>query len=88
MQRLCGFIEKGYRFEVQVPTTIFDSLGAKLTAYNGKKVIDSIYIPLKKMPTWNVPAQGISLCKKDEKTLEKITNKFVKLLPYPPNYMH
>ena len=86
MQRFSGFKENGYRFEVQVPTTIFDGLVAMLTAYDGEKVVDSTPIPLRNLPSWNVPYQSIDLCRKDMRTLEKRTERFVKKLSVHPDY--
>ena len=87
MQRFSGFSEKGYRFEVQVPTTIFDNLAATITAYDGEEKLRSMNIPLRKMPSWNIPCQCIDLGKKDMSTLEKRTKEFVKQLPEHPDYM-
>lgn len=81
MERYSGFIEHGYRFEVQVPTTIFDDKVAVIKAYDGKKCIDEEYFMLRKMPAWNVPQQAIMLGKTDEKTLERRTKELMKRLP-------
>jgi len=86
MQRLCGFRENGYCFEVQVPTTIFDPQRLQLTAYEENKdkrgaEISSIYVSLQEMPKWNISCQCILLSKADEARLEADTKKFVASLP-------
>lgn len=86
MQRYSGFIEYGYRFEVKVPTTIFDNKVAVISAYKGRKVVNKIYFKLKKMPEWYVPCQCILLGKSDEKTLEEKTKELFKRLNIPEKY--
>lgn len=86
MQRLCGFRQDNYSFEVQYPTTIFEVKQLKIIAYeekNGKrgKRVNFVYVPLKTMPRWDVPGQCIILSKRDESRLERTTRKFVKSLP-------
>lgn len=71
-----------YRFEVKVPTTIFDPEFAvievyKNPEYKSKKLIDKVYFPIKKMPKWDVPAQAIFLSKSDERTLMKKTRELI-----------
>ncbi|MCG2719039.1 MAG: hypothetical protein L6408_09450 [Nanoarchaeota archaeon] len=80
MKRYSGFKEDGYRFEVQVPTTIFDNKFAVIQAYQDQKLVDEIHFKLKKMPEWNVPCQCILLGKSDEKTLEKKTEELIRRL--------
>lgn len=86
MQRYSGFMEYGYRFEVKVPTTIFENKVAVIQAYKGQKLADMIYFKLKKMPEWYVPCQCILLSKSDEKTLEKKTEELFKRLRVSEKY--
>lgn len=81
MERYGGFIEKGYRFEVLIPATIFDDNRGVIRAYFGRKCVDEEYFRLRKMPEWNVPLQAILLGKKDEQTLERRTKELMKRLP-------
>lgn len=82
MERYCGFInDDGYRIEVLVPTTIFDSQRGVIRAYRGRMCVDQIYFKLRELPKWYVPLQAILLGKDDEKTLEKRTKELMKRLP-------
>jgi len=82
MERLCGWIEKGYRFEVRVPTEIRDNLAVEITAYRGRRyVADRIYSPLKSMPHWNIPLQAILLSTRDERILNRTIKRFIRKLP-------
>lgn len=81
MERLCGFIEKGYRFEIKVPTNIRDPLRGEVTAYAGRKERDRIYFDCRSMPKWDVPAQAIFLSRGDEVAMKKATEKLIKRLP-------
>jgi hypothetical protein len=81
MQRYSGFRENGYRFEVRVPTKIFDDKVAVIRAYRGKTCVGEEYFGLRKLPEWNASAQAIVLGKSDEKTLERKTNELLKQLP-------
>lgn len=81
MERYSGFIENGYRFEVRIPTTIFDDKVGVIRAYLGRKCVDEEYFGLRKMPEWNVPLQALLLGKKDELTLERRTKELMKRLP-------
>ncbi len=80
MERYSGFREYGYRFEVKVPTTIFDNKVAVIKAYKGKRLVAETYFKLKKMPEWYVPCQCILLSKPDEKTLDKKTEELFRQL--------
>ncbi len=80
MKRYSGFREYGYRFEVKVPTTIFEPKVAVIRAYNGNKFVDELYFELDRMPEWYVPCQCIMLSKTDEKALEKKTKELFKKL--------
>ncbi len=75
MQRYSGFREYGYRFEVKVPTTIYDPRHAEISAYKGSRLADKVYFRLSRMPRWDVPAQCIMLSKRDEKKLEQKTEE-------------
>lgn len=90
IERFSGFVEKGYRFEVTVPTTIFESKVACIRAYEQKRagheykddnVAAERCFRLKEMPTWNTLFQCIELSEKDMNNLEKITKRLVKSLP-------
>jgi len=80
MQRYSGFKEYGYRFEVKVPTTIFEPRVAVIRAYHNKSLVDEVHFKLKNMPEWYIPCQCIMLSKSDEKTLEKKTEELFKRL--------
>ena len=80
MQRYSGFREYGYRFEVKVPTTIFEPKVAVIRAYKNKSFVDEVYFELKSMPEWYVPCQCIMLSKPDENMLEKKTKELFKKL--------
>ena len=80
MTRYSGFREYGYRFEVKVPTTIFEPKVAVIRVYSGSKFVDGLYFELDRMPEWYVPCQCIMLSKTDEKTLEKKTKELFKRL--------
>lgn len=81
MKRYGGFIEKGYRVEAMVPTTIYDKKVAVVRAYLGKKCVDSDAFILREMPRWNLSFRAILLGKEDENILERITEDLVKRLP-------
>ena len=83
MQPLYGFIKAGYRFQVCVPTTIFEANAANVRVYNmndekHKKPLDETYIPLHAMPYWDPLHQIIDVQAKDKKTLYKKVDSFVK----------
>lgn len=80
MKRYSGFREYGFRFEVKVPTTIFEPKVGVIRAYKGRKFVDEVYFSLKRMPEWYIPAQCIMLSKTDEKTLERTTEELFKKL--------
>ena len=72
MERLCGWIEKGYRFEIKVPTTIYDALRAEVTVYRGKNyVVDKIYSPCKSLPKWNESLEMLMLSRRDDALLKR-----------------
>ena len=73
MRRLCGWVSEGYRYEVLVPTTIFDSQIARIDAYdtNMGSLVNSINFKLRSMPRWDVPAQAIILSRRDEQSLRR-----------------
>jgi len=82
MQRFSGFRQNGYRFEVVVPTTIFDQKVAIINVYNNNdRSITKEILPLRNMPYWDTPAQTIMLRKSDMNRLEKKTKALVKGLP-------
>jgi len=80
MERFSGFKQYGYRFEVVVPTTIYDEKRAIVTAYKGKKLTDETSFFLHEQPKWNIPHQCIELAGKDMETLEQRTKELIKRL--------
>jgi hypothetical protein len=90
MERLVGFLTNGYRFEIKVPTTIYDPLRAEITAYRGKKMVDRIYSMLKSMPKWNIPLQAVLLSKRDDRRMNRAIKTLIDRLPekedIPGNY--
>lgn len=80
MERFSGFQQYGHRFEVVVPTTIYDEQIAVVTAYKGRKLVNGISFPLQEQPKWNIPHQCIELSGKDMKTLEQKTKQLINRL--------
>lgn len=80
-ERLSGFIEKGYRFEIKVPTNIRDEFCGQVDAYAGRRKVDTIYFRCKSMPKWNVPLQAIILSRGDDREMRRTTEEIVKRLP-------
>ena len=80
MEKLSGWHEKGYHFEVYVPTTIFESRKCYVKA-SSKTSIDQFSFKLKEMPKWHIPCQCILLSNSDEKTLDTKVEQILKRLP-------
>lgn len=85
MERLCGWLEKGYRFEIKVPSTVYENDGhphAEITAYRGKTyVADKIYCKLKTFPRWDIPLQAVMLSQRDDARLKRSIKTLIDRLP-------
>lgn len=80
MEKLSGWHEIGYHFEVYVPTTIFEPKICYVKASSSTS-IDQFSFELKEMPKWDVPSQRILLSRNDEKTLDAKIKQILKSLP-------
>ncbi len=80
MEKLSGWHEEGYHFEIYVPTTIFELKKCYIKASSNTS-IDQSSFNLKEMPKWDVPCQCILLSKSDEKTLDAKVEQILKRLP-------
>ncbi|MBI2673060.1 hypothetical protein HYX19_02260 [Candidatus Woesearchaeota archaeon] len=80
MQKLSGWHEKGYHFEVYVPTTIFEPKKGYIKASSNTS-IDQFSFKLKEMPKWEVPCQCILLSRNDERSLEVKVKQILRKLP-------
>lgn len=77
MDRLSGFIQYGHRFEVLVPTTIYEDPVAVINVYKGNKKVSCDTFYLKEMPKWDTASQALTLSKRDMNFLEKLTDSLV-----------
>ncbi len=80
MQKLSGWHEKGYHFEVYVPTTIFEPKTCYVKASSNTS-IDQFSFELKEMPKGHTPCRCILLSRCDEKTLESKVKQILRKLP-------
>ncbi|GEM_PF-6517082 len=80
MEKQGGWHEKGYHFEVYVPTTIFEPKKCYVKV-SSEASIDGFSFELKEMPKWYIPCQCILLSKRDEKTLDAKVEQILKRLP-------
>jgi hypothetical protein len=81
MNTYLSFNHLDYRYEIKVPTNIFDDKEAIIQVYSqDKKLIDKISLPLKKMPWWNGSESCIEISESDGRRLIKETNKLISKL--------
>ncbi len=82
MEAYCGYCMDGYRFRVEVPTTIYDPLVGIVSVYDpgSNSLVDIEKFKLKQMPRWDIPMQAITLDKSDERALDTATDRLLERL--------